>query len=70
MHRNRALTVHRPQTISAGVAAADYHHMLALGGDFVIGGYRIALASAVLLGQILHGKVHAGQLAPRNRQVT
>jgi hypothetical protein len=57
------------QAVRSGVAAADDHHALAGGrdGDGLIHG--VALAALVLLGQKLHGKVDALELATGDIQV-
>jgi hypothetical protein len=44
------------EAIRAGVAAADDHHVLVLGGD---GAWRVALALLVGRHQVFHGQVHA-----------
>ena len=54
--------------VRAGVATADHHHMLALGGDDAVR-YRVTPHGFVLLRQEFHGEMHAVQFTARNVQV-
>src|SRR5690606_17695358 len=62
-----ALPVGGADAVRAGVAAADDHDVLALGGDRR--GVDVALLHPVGLGEVLHGLVHAVQFAAGDGQV-
>ena len=69
---SRAMPVGGADTVRAGVAAADHHHMLALGRQGALGrglGFGIARHPLVLLHQKIHGEMDAVQFAARHRQV-
>ena len=68
MTRQRALAVRGADAVGAGVAAAEDDDVLALGGDLVED--LVAGESRWFdCDEVLHGEVHAGQVAPGDRQV-
>src|SRR5438309_5504379 len=69
VHGARALAMHGPEAVGAGVAAADDHDVLAAGGDEPVVGDRVALAALVLERQVLHREVDAPERAPRDREI-
>ena len=69
VHRERTLAVGRAEAVGAGIAAADDHDALALGGDDVGRRHVIPRQPPILLRQILDREVHAGELAAGNLKV-
>ena len=65
-NRFGALTAAGTQAVGARVAPADDDDVLALGGDVEIGVHRPVTDAAVLLGQKLHRKVNAVEVAAGN----
>ncbi len=65
-----ALAVGRADTVRTRIAAADHDHMLAGGQDFRPVADRLVVQAAVLLGEELHGEMHAIELPPRHGHVT
>ena len=63
-HRDRALAERGADAVGAGIAAADHHHLLAVGEDRLDVAQRLAGHAAVLLRQEIHGKVHAASSRP------
>src|SRR5512141_1088792 len=69
VHRERLLTVTRPETICAGVAATDNDHTLARSKNLDGRIDRISVAAFVLLRKEFHRVVNPFQLAARNLEV-
>ena len=67
VHARRAVPDRGAEAVGAGVASADDHHALVLGGDRWFG--EVALLHLVRPGQVLHRLIDAAQLAPGHRQV-
>ena len=67
VHRRRALAMRGAEAVGAGVAAADDHDALALGGDRRR--VDVALLHAVAVREVLHRLVDATVLATGDRQV-
>src|SRR6185503_16712501 len=63
----RAVAVGGADTVGAGVAAADDHHVLAARRE--LGHVAVTRHALVLQREEFHREVHAVQLAPRDRQV-
>ena len=66
-HRRGALPVRGAEAVGAGVAAADDHDVLALGGDLALDG--LAERDPVGLREELHGLVDAAELTTGDREV-
>jgi hypothetical protein len=69
MRFRAALAMRGPQTIGAGIAAADNDHALALGGNRFVGDGD-ARRALVLLREILHSEVNALEFATRHGQIS
>ena len=59
----------RAQAVGASVAAADDDHAFARGGDQGRAAEIVAFAAPVLLRQVIHREVDAGQLTSRDGQI-
>jgi hypothetical protein len=68
-HLRRALTMAGADAIGPGVAAADDDDALSFRRDRAAGGDDVARDAAVLLHEILHGEVHAAELAAAHAQL-
>src|SRR5579875_1693330 len=64
------MTVCCAQTIRPRVAAADDNHTLACRDDLVSSGEGISCNALILLGQVIHSKMDALQLAAWDIQIT
>ncbi len=64
-----ALSEGGAEAVGAGVAAAEDDDVFIFGVDELIGGYGVALVSAVLLGEVIHGEVDAFELSSRDVEV-
>ena len=69
MHRPRALTMGRAQTVGAGIPAPDDDDVLVVGGDEARLGDVVAFTALILQREVLHGEVDAIELAARHGQI-
>src|SRR6185312_1943303 len=65
--RQRVLPVRRSDAVRTRVPSSQNHDVLAFRRDLVDHG--VASADAVLLGEVLHGEMHTGKVAARDREV-
>ena len=58
-----------PETVGAGIAAADDDDALAFRRDDLLFRHLVLSAAAVLLSEVVHGEVNAGEVAPGHGKV-